>query len=88
MAPPSVLLFGSTGNVGALITTALAQRKAELGKIAFYARPFSNPEKEALYKAVEAQGLERVEGDIRDLAVYRGIWTPPSLRDIYPGAYI
>jgi hypothetical protein len=84
----SVLLFGSTGNIGALVAQALAKRTAELGRVAFHARSSVSPEKEALYAAVEAQGLERVEKDIRDIATYRGtflssfhyvLWySPPS----------
>lgn len=68
----SVLVIGATGTVGRFITPVLAQRKGEFNRVAFHSRSGITPDKEALYAALEAQGLERVEGNVRDISLYRG----------------
>lgn len=55
-----------------MIAQELLRRKIELRRIAFYARPGASSEKEVLYAMAEALGMERVEGEILDIAIYRG----------------
>ncbi|OBT39026.1 hypothetical protein VE00_10821 [Pseudogymnoascus sp. WSF 3629] len=69
---PSILLVGFTGNIGTMIAQELLRRTIELRRVAFYARPGASSEKQVLYAMAEALGMERVEGEIRDIAVYRG----------------
>jgi hypothetical protein len=74
---PSILLVGFTGNIGTMITQELLRRTIELRRVAFYARPGASSEKQVLYAMAEALGMERVEGEIRDIAVYRGSLAVP-----------
>ena len=62
--PSNILIIGATGTIGQHITTQIISAKSSFGRIAILTSQNTETEKASEIKALKAQGIEVLVGDL------------------------